>query len=45
MPRKKKSKVYFTLDTEHAIIEYNKTKDQKLEINYIKKEFSILLKN
>ena len=30
MPRKKKSKVYFTLDTEHAIIEYNKTKDQKI---------------
>ncbi len=30
MPRKKKSKQYFTLDTEEAIIEYNKTKDQKI---------------
>ena len=29
MPRKKKSKVYFTIDTEHAIIEYNKTTDQR----------------
>ena len=31
MPRKKKSKVYFTQDTEDAIIEYNKTSD------YVKK--------
>jgi len=29
MPRKKKSKVYFTMDTEQAIIEYNKTSDQR----------------
>ena len=29
MPRKKKSKVYFTMDTEQAIIEYNKTTDQR----------------
>ena len=27
MPRKKKSKVYFTLETEQAIIEFNKCKD------------------
>ena len=25
MPRKKKSKQYFTIDTEKAIIEYNKS--------------------
>jgi hypothetical protein len=31
MPRKKKSKVYFTMDTEQAIIEYNKTTDQKIK--------------
>jgi len=30
MPRKKKSKVYFTIDTEKAIIEYNKSTDYKL---------------
>jgi len=30
MPRKKKSKQYFTLDTEEAIIAYNKTTDQRL---------------
>jgi hypothetical protein len=29
MPRKKKSKQYFTLDTEEAIILYNKTADQR----------------
>ena len=29
MPRKKKSKVYFTMDTDQAIIEYNKTSDQR----------------
>ena len=28
MPRKKKSKMYFTEDTEHAIIEYNKSTDR-----------------
>jgi hypothetical protein len=27
MPRKRKNKVYFTLDTEKAIIQYNSTKD------------------
>ena len=27
MPRKRKNKVYFTLDTEKAIILYNITKD------------------
>jgi hypothetical protein len=27
MPRKKKSKIYFSQDTENAIIEYNKSKD------------------
>lgn len=37
MPRKKKDKVYFTLDTEKAIIEYNKTKDEKVR-NQIYKE-------
>jgi len=31
MPRKKKSKQYFTLDTEEAIIEYNKTSDQRIK--------------
>jgi len=31
MPRKKKSKQYFTLDTEEAIIEYNKTADQRIK--------------
>lgn len=30
MPRKKKEKMYFTMDTERAIIEYNKTDDTKL---------------
>ena len=30
MPRKKKSKQYFTLDTEKSIIEYNKTDDNTL---------------
>ena len=30
MPRKKKEKMYFTIDTEKAIIEYNKTEDTKL---------------
>jgi hypothetical protein len=30
MPRKKKEKMYFTLDTEAAIIEYNKSNDFKL---------------
>jgi len=29
MPRKKKEKMYFTMDTERAIIEYNKTEDTK----------------
>jgi hypothetical protein len=29
MPRKKKSKQYFTLDTEEAIIAYNKSTDQR----------------
>jgi uncharacterized C2H2 Zn-finger protein len=31
MPRKKKNKVYFTIDTEKAIIEYNKTDDQRIK--------------
>ena len=31
MPRKKKSKQYFTLDTEEAIILYNKTTDQRIK--------------
>jgi hypothetical protein len=30
MPRKKKDKMYFTIDTERAIIEYNKLEDSKL---------------
>ncbi len=30
MPRKKKEKMYFTMDTERAIIEYNKSEDFKL---------------
>ena len=30
MPRKKKEKMYFTMDTERAIIEYNKSDDFKL---------------
>ena len=30
MPRKKKERVYFTIDTEKAIIEYNKTTDIKV---------------
>jgi hypothetical protein len=30
MPRKKKEKMYFTMDTEKAIIEYNKVEDSKL---------------
>ena len=30
MPRKKKEKMYFTMDTEAAIIEYNKSSDFKL---------------
>jgi len=30
MPRKKKERMYFTIDTERAIIEYNKTDDNKI---------------
>ena len=30
MPRKAKQKMYFTMDTEAAIIEYNKSDDFKL---------------
>jgi hypothetical protein len=37
MPRKRKSKIYFTEDTERAIIEYNKTESQSLK-NKIYKE-------
>ena len=37
MPRKKKSRIYFTDDTEQAIIEYNKTTDGTLR-NRIYKE-------
>jgi len=38
MPRKRKSKIYFTEDTERAIIEYNKTESQSLK-NKIYKEY------
>ena len=31
MPRKAKSKQYFTKDTEDAIIEYNSTEDQRIK--------------
>ena len=37
MPRKKKSKIYFTEDTEKAIIEYNKTSSPSVR-NRIYKE-------
>lgn len=37
MPRKRKNKIYFTEDTERAIIEYNKTESQSLK-NKIYKE-------
>ena len=49
MPRKKKSKQYFTLDTEEAIIEYNKTSDQriknKLYVERIQYPFAKLAEN
>ena len=49
MPRKKKSKVYFTQDTEDAIIEYNKTKDSiqrnKIYKDRIKYPFEKLAEN
>lgn len=49
MPRKKKSKQYFTLDTEEAIIEYNKTTDQrtknKLYVERIQYPFEKLAEN
>ena len=38
MPRKKKNKVYFTLDTEQAIITYNKTKDPAVRNKIYKEE-------
>jgi hypothetical protein len=31
MPRKAKSKQYFTKDTEDAIVEYNSTEDQRIK--------------
>jgi len=37
MPRKRKNKIYFSMDTERAIIEYNKTEDP-LQRNRIYKE-------
>ena len=37
MPRKRKNKIYFSMDTERAIIEYNKT-DDPLQRNKIYKE-------
>jgi uncharacterized C2H2 Zn-finger protein len=49
MPRKKKSKQYFTLDTEQAIIEYNKTKDplkrNKIYVESIQYPFEKLAEN
>ena len=49
MPRKKKSKVYFTQDTEDAIVEYNKTKDwvkkNKIYNERIKYPFEKLAEN
>jgi hypothetical protein len=49
MPRKKKSKVYFTQETENAIIEYNKTKDSvkrnKIYRDEIKYPFEKLAEN
>jgi hypothetical protein len=49
MPRKKKSKVYFTQDTENAIIEYNKTKDpskrNKIYVESIQYPFEKLAEN
>lgn len=38
MPRKRKNKVYFTLDTEKAIIKYNITKDQAARNKLYKEE-------
>jgi hypothetical protein len=49
MPRKKKSKMYFTQDTENAIIEYNKTKDSlkrnKIYVESIQYPFEKLAEN
>lgn len=49
MPRKKKSKVYFTQETEDAIIEYNKTKDplkrNKIYVDRIQYPFEKLAEN
>ena len=38
MPRKRKSKIYFTIDTERAIIEYNKSKDPILKNKIYREE-------
>ena len=49
MPRKKKSKQYFTIDTENAIIEYNKTENtdirNKIYVESIKYPFEKLAEN
>ena len=49
MPRKKKSKQYFTIDTENAIIEYNKTDNtdvrNKIYVESIKYPFEKLAEN
>ncbi len=49
MPRKKKSKVYFTQETEDAIIEYNKSKDpnqrNKIYVDRIQYPFEKLAEN
>jgi hypothetical protein len=49
MPRKRKSKIYFTEETEQAIIEYNKTDDynkrSKLYAEYIQYPFEKLAEN
>ena len=49
MPRKKKSKQYFTIDTENAIIEYNKSDNtdirNKIYVESIKYPFEKLAEN
>ena len=49
MPRKKKSKQYFTIDTEKAIIEYNKSDNtderNKIYVEGIKYPFEKLAEN
>jgi hypothetical protein len=45
MPRKRVPRVYFTKDTEDAIIAYNKTDDQTIKNKLYKDRIQKILKN